>query len=182
MSHNSKYNWNDCWHELHKLRRDMHRLFERMSKISPANQAVLFNVKQVAEMAMNYSGEVTGMDPNQIRGRCRKNNVAWARHIAIYCTKQLTGASVQEVCEGFPHHRRDIIRYACRKVRNESLPQYTRQVAAVMEKFKTALIVRPLVKAESKKIRPQPLKRRWSATNPPASREPAAVIPPNETH
>ena len=150
--------WLECWQELRRLRRDMHRLFERMRSLAPNNSAVNINTKRVASLAIECAGEVCSVNLHQLRNRCRKNEVAWARHIAIYVTHELTHASYMEIARTFSDWDHSTIKYAIKRVRREPLPQYKAQVAAVLQQVQTALGLNPLVPA-GEPLLPQSMKK-----------------------
>ena len=121
------------------MRKDMHRLLDQMRELSPNNSAMRASVKRVANLAMELAAEETGQRLDQVQHRCRKTEVAWARHIAITLTKEFTGAAAREVQTAFGHFDHGTIRYALKKVRQEPAPKLKAQVEAVRMKLRGAL-------------------------------------------
>ena len=152
------FGWPECWQEIHRLRKDMHRLFDRLRTLSPANQAVPVNVKQIAALALEYSADVTGQNLHRVGGRNRSNQAAWARHVAIYCTREVTGASLVDLTRAFRFFDHNTIKYALKKVRQEPDKKYRAQVEDVMARLRCALIGQPLITA-GKPLSPQRLKK-----------------------
>ena len=153
------YSWDDCWLEINRLRRDLHRVFDRMRQLSPGRSGMAVNVAVVADLAMQFAAEVCGENIGDLKAHCRKNSVAWARHIAICLTKEFTGATLREVQEAFGHFDHNTIRYACKKVRGETVGKYVAQVEAVRGMLRSALSARQLAPTSGARPCPSKLKR-----------------------
>jgi len=138
------FTWSDCWVEVQQLRRDMHRLMNRMRDLAPARGVIETNLAKIAEMAMNFSADVTGVSLIEIRKKCRKNDVAWARHVAMTVTREFSGASLKEVTRAFGHFDHNTVIYALKKVRSEPIKKYLDQVEEVRSMMRGALLIEPL--------------------------------------
>ena len=125
------------------MRRDMHRLFERMRTLAPGQVCVSAQVSRAAELAMEFAADECGVPLKLVRRKCRKNDVAWARHVAIYCARHATGATMPEIQRSFGFLDQATIKYALNKVRNEPAPKYQAQVQAVADRLRGALIAQP---------------------------------------
>ena len=141
MSHPT-HSWADCWNELHQLRRDMHRLFERMRAISPGNTACSANVSQVSWLAIQFAAEEIGVTTKEILGHRRPAKVAWARHIAIYATRMISGGTLSDIQRAFGLLDHGTIKYAIRRVRQTPEKKYNRQVDQVVANLCSALNIR----------------------------------------
>jgi hypothetical protein len=152
------YDWSDCWMELKRLRRQMHDLFERMRTLSPNNGVVDRNVRRVVALAIEFAAEECGVTEQQIKGRRRTAQIAWARHIAIYVTRQFVAAPANEIKRAFSLGDQHSIKYATRRVLEEPLPKYQQQVKRVMDRVRVALADAPLETPGKTQIR-QSLKK-----------------------
>jgi len=152
-----KPDWQKCWAELHQIRRQLHRVFERMRVLSPGNSTAAVNVERVAKLSIEFTADTLGLSVQQIRSRCRKTDVVWGRHMAIYATRTLTGASLSEVQRAFGLFNHMTIKYACARVREEPEARYRAQVNELVNRVSEALRLAPLEPA-SKRFSPQPLR------------------------
>lgn len=127
-----KLTWESCWCELHRLRRDLHNLFIRMRDLNANTEAVTYNVRLVADLASEFAAIECDIEPHSIFSRNRERNVAWARHMAMYAVKTITGAPYDRIKQPFKLNDHNSVRYAVHHVKSVPEPFLQQQAQRVL--------------------------------------------------
>ena len=97
------------------------------------------------EMSIDKIQELIGqhfnLDLEALRSKSRKRNIVQARHIAMYCAKHFTGASLTKIGEYFGNRDHSTVIHACRTVDNlmDTDKNFKKQVDEVQKCISTNL-------------------------------------------
>ncbi|HOQ48171.1 MAG TPA: helix-turn-helix domain-containing protein [Verrucomicrobiota bacterium] len=94
-----KIDWKACYSEALLLRANVERLIKLLESHGPA--MAIESALSKAQAIRDYVAIFYDVSPRAMSSRLRTEHVAWARHVAMYLIRELTGLPILRIAELF---------------------------------------------------------------------------------